>query len=238
MSQVQTQSTRKTTAPGQYLGYSLQQLRLCHYLLRKKADYEVSLEFLDDIAVHTPGERLLLEQCKSVTSSNAIADRAVDLWKTFGNWADLSAAGSVDANETDFRLYVCPDGNPALALELSSAKTTQAVAEALKKVKKLLKKGKQAAAVDEHITRFLAAGDDIAQAIIRNFELVIDKNPTESLKGLLHLSAVSDVVLDEIAAAAIGMARDRIDNLIFKKLKPTIFSSNFQTDVRAFTGSP
>jgi hypothetical protein len=234
MSQVQTQSTRKTTAPGQYLGYSLQQLRLCHYLLRKKADYEVSLEFLDDIAVHTPGERLLLEQCKSVTSSNAIADRAVDLWKTFGNWADLSAAASVDANETDFRLYVCPDGNPALALELSSAKTTQAVAEALKKVKKFLKKGKQAAAVDEHITRFLAAGDDIAQAIIRNFELVIDKNPTESVKGLLHLSAVSDVVLDEIAAAAIGMARDRIDNLIFKKLKPTIFSSNFQTDVRAF----
>jgi len=74
----------------------------------------------------------------------------------------------------------------------------------------------------------------IAQAIIRNFELVIDKNPTESVKGLLHLSAVSDVVLDEIAAAAISMARDRISNLIFKKLKPTIVSSNFQTDVRAF----
>ena len=77
MSQVQTQTTRKTTAPGQYLGYSLQQLRFCHHLLRKKANYEVSLELLDDIAVHTLGEPLLLEQCKNVTSTNAIADRAV-----------------------------------------------------------------------------------------------------------------------------------------------------------------
>jgi hypothetical protein len=234
MSQVQTQSTRKTTAPGQYLGYSLQQLRLCHHLLRKKADYEVSLEFLDDIAVHTPGEHLLLEQCKSVSSSNAIADRAVDLWKTFANWADLAAEGSIDADETDFRLYVCPDGNPMLALELSSAKTNETAAEALEKIKKLQKKGRQAAAVDEHITRFLAAGDNIARAIIRNFELVIDKNPAESVKALLHLSAASDVVLEEIAAAAVGMARDRIDNLIFKKLKPTLGSSIFQTDVRAF----
>jgi hypothetical protein len=235
MSQVQTHATRKkTTAPGQYLGYSLQQLRLCHHLLRKKANYEVSLEFLDDIAVHTPGEPLLLEQCKSVTSTNAIADRAVDLWKTLGNWADLCKEGTVDANETVFRLYVCPDGNPTLALELSGAKTAQAVSEALKNVKKLLKKGKQAAAVDEHIARFIAAGDDINQAIIQNFELVIDNNPAESVKGLLHLSAVSDVVLDEIAAAAIGMARDRIDNLIFKKQTPIIGSSNFQTDIRAF----
>ncbi|MGJ4933602.1 ABC-three component system protein [Bradyrhizobium sp. HKCCYLRH3083] len=234
MSQVQTQTTRKTTAPGQYLGYSLQQLRLCHHLLRKKANYEVSLEFLDDIAVHTAGEPLLLEQCKSVTSTNALADRAVDLWKSLANWADLCKAGTVDANETVFRLYICPDGNPTLALELSSAKTIQAASEALKKVKKLLKKGKQAAAVDEHIARFLAVGDDINQAIIRNFELVIDNNPVESVKSLLHLSAVSDVVLDEIAAAAIGMARDRIDNLIFKKQTPIIGSSNFQTDIRAF----
>ncbi|MCP1768656.1 ABC-three component system protein [Bradyrhizobium japonicum] len=233
MNQVKIQSTRKTTAPGQYLGYSLQQLRLCHHLLRLKADYQVSLELLDDIAVHTPCGRLLLEQCKSVSSTNAVADRAIDLWKTFANWADLCKQKKINAAETDFRLYVTPDASPALAAELSNAKTSDSIAVALEKIKKIHKTGKQAAAVDAHIARFLAAGDVVDQAIIQNFALVIDKNPDESVKGLLHLS-VSEQVLDDIAAAVIGMARDRIDNLIRKGLTPIIAAPDFQNAVRAF----
>ncbi|MGJ5119424.1 ABC-three component system protein [Bradyrhizobium oligotrophicum] len=234
MGQVQNQTTKKTTAPGQYLGYSLQQLRLCYYLLRRKAKYEVSLEFVDDIAVHAPDESLLLEQCKSVTSSNAIADRAVDLWKTFGNWAELCTERTVNPDKTTFRLYVCPSGNPGLALEMSAAKTIESASIALQHVKGLLKKGKQAASVDEHIARFLGAGDNVCLAIIRNFDLVIDGNPVESVRSLLHLAAISDVVLDEIVAAAIGMARARIDSLISKDQVPIIESSKFQGEIRAF----
>jgi hypothetical protein len=233
MSQVKAKPTPKATAPGQYLGYSLQQLRLCYHLLRIKADYQVSLEFLDDIAVHTPGGRLLLEQCKSVASANAVADRAVDLWKTFANWADLCQAGTIDPAKTDFRLYVTPDGSPTLAIELSNAQAPELIKACLGKIKKLLKTGTQAAAVDDHIARFLAAGDDIDEIIIRNFELVIDKSPNESVKGLLHLS-VSEQVLNDIAAAVIGIARDRIDNLIRSKQTPIVASSDFQRSVRAF----
>lgn len=234
MSQVKSKPMRKSTAPGQYLGYSLQQLRLCHHLLRVKAEYQVSFEYLDDVAVHTPGGRLLLEQCKSVASANAVADRSTDLWKTFATWADLCQAKKINPADTDFRLYVTPEGTPSLALELSNAKTIEAATSALVKVKKLLKKGKQAAAVDDHIDRFLSAGDNVDVTIIRNFELVIDKDPAESVRGLLHLSAMSEQVLSDIAAAVIGMARDRIDNLILKNLTPIIASSVFQTDVRAF----
>jgi hypothetical protein len=199
-----------------------------------KAEYQVSFEHLDDVAVHAPNGRLLLEQCKSVSSANAVADRSIDVWKTFANWGDLCKAKTINPAKTDYRLYVVPEGDPSLALELSNAKTIEAATTALNKVKKLLKKGPQAAAVDAHIARFLSAGDDIDLTIIRNFELVIDKNPTESVKGLLHLSAMTDQVLNDIAAAVVGMARDRIDNLIFKKQTPKIASPGFQTDVRAF----
>jgi hypothetical protein len=37
----------KTAAPGQYLGFSLQQIRLCHHLLRVRDGTSVSLEYLD-----------------------------------------------------------------------------------------------------------------------------------------------------------------------------------------------
>jgi hypothetical protein len=233
MSQTEAPVLTKAAAPGQYLGYSLQQLRLCHHLLRTKGDYQVSFEFLDDVAVHMPGGRVLLEQCKSVTSGNPVADRAVDLWKTFANWADLAKAKKIDAATSEFRLYVAPKGNASFALELSGAHTIDAVAVALSKIKKLQKIGTQAAAVDAHIERFLAAGVEINSLVIRNFELVIDVDPDESVKGLLRLF-LSGQTLDEFSVAAIGMARDRIDNLIRRNEPPIVSAPEFQASVRAF----
>jgi hypothetical protein len=233
MSLADAPAPSKTTAPGQYLGYSLQQLRLCHHLLHTNASYQVSLELVDDIAVHFPDGHILLEQCKSVPSGNPVADRATDLWKTFANWADLCVGGKANPANATFRLYITPKGEPSLAAELSVAKTPAAATAALAKVKKLLKKAAQAAAVDAHINRFLAAGDTIALTIIQNFELVIDADPDASVKSLLHLGT-SEQTLDNIAAAAIGMARDRIDNLIRKKQTPIIAASEFQAQVRTF----
>lgn len=232
MSEAETLSPTKAAAPGQYLGYSLQQLRLCHHLLRTKGDYQVSFEFLDDIAIHMPDGRVALEQCKSATSGNPVGDRAVDLWKTFATWADLAKDGKIDAAKTEFWMYVAPKGNAEFALELSGAKTADAVGAALQKAKKLQKKSGQAT-VDGHIATFLAAGDDIARAIIRNFTLIIDSDPDESVKGLLRLF-LSGQALDEFSSAAVGMARDLMDNLIRKGQKRIISALKFQASVRAF----
>jgi len=232
MSEAETLSPTKAAAPGQYLGYSLQQLRLCHHLLRAKGDYQVSFEFLDDVAIHTLDGRVSLEQCKSATSGNPVGDRAVDLWKAFANWADLAKDGKIDVATTEFRIYVAPKGSAEFALELSGATTAEIVEAALQKTKKLQKKSGPAA-VDGHIARFLAAGDDIARAIIRNFTLIIDSDPDESVKGLLRLF-LSGQTLDEFSSAAVGMARDAIDNLIRKGQKPILSAPKFQASVRAF----
>src|SRR6185312_349079 len=81
----------KHAAPGQYLGYALQPVRLCYHLLSCQKGAEVSLEYLDDIAVHSGGS-VLLEQCKSALSHNPISNWADDLWKAFANWIELCRA--------------------------------------------------------------------------------------------------------------------------------------------------
>src|SRR6478736_4398114 len=108
MSLLEIEKPLKATAPGQYLGYSLQQLRLCHHLFRVPDGDTVSLEYVDDVAIHRSDGTLLLEQSKSALTGNPATDRAKELWKTFANWADLCAQGTIDGATTDFRLYVTP----------------------------------------------------------------------------------------------------------------------------------
>jgi len=45
---------------------------------------------------------------------------------------------------------------------------------------------------------------------------------------------LSGQALDEFSAAAVGIARDKIDGLIRKGLPPMISAAEFQTSVRAF----
>ncbi len=52
-------------APGPYLGFSLQPVRLCYHLLTAPDEAHVSIEYADDVAVGLPDGRNLLEQTKS-----------------------------------------------------------------------------------------------------------------------------------------------------------------------------
>jgi hypothetical protein len=75
----------KMSAPGQYLGYGLQPIRFCQQLLSVEDGAAVSLEFLDDVAVHWSDGQVTLEQCKHSTGAVGLTDKSVDLWKTFAN---------------------------------------------------------------------------------------------------------------------------------------------------------
>jgi hypothetical protein len=73
-------------APGQYLGYGLQDVRLCMRLLSANDGDVVSLEYLDDVAIRKADGCYLLEQNKSALSRNPVSDWSASLWKTFANW--------------------------------------------------------------------------------------------------------------------------------------------------------
>lgn len=98
--------TGKHSAAGQYLGYALQPVRLCFHLLNAPSGASVSLEHLDDVAVHLVGAEVVLEQSKSALKQNPISDWAADLWKSLANWLSFMAAGEIDPATSHFRLYV------------------------------------------------------------------------------------------------------------------------------------
>lgn len=225
----------KTTAAGQYLGYSLQQLRLCHHLFKAPDGDTVSLEYLDDIAVHRSDGTILLEQAKSALTGNPAADRSEELWKTFANWADLCSSGSIAASETDFRLYVTPVKTGTLVSQLHSAVTSATAIDALAKIKKLVDPQKIDIGCAPQVVRFLSAGDDICQLIIQRFQLVTEIDPVESVREFVRAGVPSDA-LDELTSAAIGIARDRIDKLI-REGKPSIVSAaKFRQQFQTFSG--
>jgi hypothetical protein len=233
MSLVELEPLPKTAAPGQYLGYSLQQTRFTHHLLRVPDEQVVSLEYLDDVAVHRTDGSLLLEQCKSALARNPTSDRSEDLWKTFANWADLCADETIDASTTDFRLYVTPPKSGNLVMALHEAVSDATVSSILNKIKKRFEDKTADVGCGLQGRRFLNAGNDICSLIIRRFQLVTEADPIESIREHLRATLPSEA-LDGFCAAAIGMARDRIDKLIRERQKPVVSASTFRQEFRAF----
>lgn len=233
MSLLDIEKPLKATAAGQYLGYSLQQLRLCHHLLKVPDGDTVSLEYVDDVGVHRADGTLLLEQSKSALTGNPAADRAEDLWKSFANWADLCADGKVDPNTTDFRLYVTPVKTGALVGQLHAATTKEAVAAALAKIKKLVDPKKPDVGCAPQVARFLKAGDAICSLIIARFQLMTEADPVESVREFVRAGVPSEAQ-DDLTAAAVGMARDRIDKLIRDQETPVLSATNFRRQFQTF----
>lgn len=234
MSLLDIKKPLKATAAGQYLGYSLQQLRLCHHLLKAPDGDTVSLEYVDDIGVHRADGTLLLEQSKSALSGNPAADRAEDLWKTFANWADLCAQGTIQGATTDFRLYVTPIKVGNLVGHLHAASSAEAAAAALAKIKKLVDPKKADVGCGPQITRFLNVGDEICSLIIQRFQLTSELDPVESVREFVR-AGVPSQAQDDLTSAAIGMARDRIDRLIRNQQTPVLSATVFRRQFQTFT---
>src|SRR5258708_2599018 len=110
------------SAPGPYLGFALQPVRLCFYLLNGDDNHVVSIETADDIEIAI-GENFVLEQTKSALSHNPVADFAMDLWKTFSNCITQIKSGQIVPSETKFRLYVTPVYTGEIVSMLHAAKT-------------------------------------------------------------------------------------------------------------------
>lgn len=223
----------KSAAPGQYLGYSLQDVRLCDHLMTASAECIITLEHVDDTAIHYPGGETLLEQSKSALSGNPIGDGSVELWKCFANWARLCVEGTIDPAKTDFRLYVCPAKQGALA-ELLHAATTDAEAKAvLAKVAKKVTAANKLKGCNPLISDFVGSGDDICVQIILNFRLIVETDPLEPIRERLRL-LVLDTALDEFVAHAIGTAKNQIATLIRDGKTPAIQAGAFRKRVVAF----
>ena len=223
----------KSTAPGQYLGYGLQDIRLCLYLLNSADDDYVSIEHLDDVAVHRKNGSLILEQSKSATKGNPVYDRSPELWKSFANWASLCSDANVDPNATAFRLYVTPEKSGKIVLRIHSASDQESASAVLDEIKSFRSRGKESTETSGYIDRFLDSGDECCTSIIRNFTLYTEADPIENICNVLR-PTLPQAVLRQFADAAIGQAKSTADKLIRSGKPALINASNFRKKFQAF----
>jgi hypothetical protein len=224
----------KHSAPGPYLGFALQPVRLCYHLLRSPLDSSVSLELLDDVAVHYADGTLLLEQCKSALSHNALSDWAEDLWKALANWIDLVTSGKVDATKTSFQLYVTPPRAGKVCSTMHAAGEPLAVRALVKEIERKLKARTQLPKCIAHVRKFLDAPENYREALISRFSAMsVDVDPVEPLRVLLA-PAVPTTSIDVICQSAIGIAKEWADQRIRKGMPAQIGVAEFRKNFHAF----
>lgn len=228
---LEEQPKLKTSVPGQYLGYGVQSVRLCFCLLTEPTGTKVSLEYLDDVAIHYSSGNVVLEQSKSALSGNPASDRSVELWKALSNWANLPIS-VISATDT-FRYYVTPLKVGGLVGKLNDATTVAESQILLKKFKTKTFQGKNGVGIEPHIAKFLAAGDEICVRLIQRFQLSSEPDPVDTIRGRL-VAILPEESLEQFCAAAIGMAKNEIEALIRAGKKPVLQAGAFRSRFRAF----
>lgn len=224
----------KHAAAGPYLGFALQPVRLCYYLLSSPRDSSVSLEYLDDVAVHYADGTLLLEQCKSALAQNPISNWSDDLWKTVANWLDMVETQKVDGAQTSFQLYVTPPKPGKLSAAMHAASDAKGVEALVKQVIDKLKKKVDPPKCIAHVQKFLDAADEIRVAVVGKTTVrATDTDPLEPLRELLR-PTVPDASLDVICASAIGQAKEAADKCIRRKVPALVGVAEFRRNFHAF----
>lgn len=219
-------------APGQYLGYALQPVRMCARLaLADDGDY-VSTEHLDDVAVHLADGWVILEQTKSALSHNPISDWSTDLWKTFANWITTTITLGLDPCRTRYVLYVTPVKSGDRALALHNAQTPEQVNTVIDALRADLAARPTPPACTEHIKVLLDADPSVRAAIISNFILVTEDDPVAPICKSIDL-AVSPAVIEDICAAAIGWVSMTANKLLKAKQPARIARADFRKRILA-----
>ena len=223
----------KASAPGQYLGYALQPVRLCFHLLSADHQSTASMEELDDVSVTIPDNHFLLEQTKSALKQNPVADCSADLWKTFSNWLDNIGSGFIDPHTTQFQLYVTPQRSGYWVDRFSNTSFPGDVPGAISDLKRAVEKRKPTPQCYRYLRKLLEADEDTVSALIANFRFITDEDPIAPIRSILSVG-IQDELLDMSCTHAIGLAKKLADDLIRKGLPATIDADDFRKTVRAF----
>lgn len=227
----------KGSAPGQYLGFALQPVRLFYHLLTCSPEDSVGLEHVDDVSVHSVDQVRCAEQCKSALSGNPISNWAVDFWKTLANWVENIEAGHLDAENTTFQLYVTPIKKAGFAATFSDAKSDKEIDAILQDVKKRRVKLGKTPECEEYLKRVLGTKTETLRSLFRNFVLNnADENPLAPIEA--HLNAtLRPTIIEAAIKYGIGHAKQEADALI-KAGKPALIdAASFRKRFQAFISS-
>lgn len=231
---------RKTTAAGQYLGYSLQSTRSLVRLLQAKDGDHVCLEVFEDVGVERASGEKVAEQSKSNVSTNPLTDRTVGFWKTLRNWVDAVTGGELSPADTHFALFVANPAIGAIAKSFHDASNTEAAIKVIEAAKKELGWGdgktKIADSLTPHLKVFFEAKPEIVAAILCRFQVLesAHDDPLDELRPLMLDKLVSEDACDDIIKWAHGWLKERIDRLIGSSKPARIAYSEFHSALRNY----
>ena len=229
-----TRRRAKHSAPGQYLGFALQPVRLCLHLLTCPEGAQVSLEYLDDVALHLADGSTLLEQSKSALSQNPVSDWADDFWKFLANWLDIADANTIETEKSQFRLYVTPIKHGVRSQELSDATTTDDVEAITSEIRKSLNRQRKVPGCMPYLQKFLDATAEKRVAIVSRFRIVsTDADPVQPIRDLLA-PTVQPMLIDHLCQFAIGRAKETADRLIRNGQPAILDGDKFKEEFRSF----
>lgn len=226
-------ATDRTSAPGQYYGYSLQTTRLLARLLKCGQGDAVSVEVLDDVAVLGPGGTIA-EQDKSGLAHNPIANRSVDLWKTLFNWVEAIRSGAFETN-TRFILYVAQKYEGKFATLIAGADSASKAGAVLSELKDELwgkppdysRKEDLAEGLASYVNGVLEAEAKIVERLFIAFELEIGTgSPAEGIRSELR-KVVREKAVDDVLHQLLGWVKLQVDAAIEQKRSPVIPYESF-----------
>ncbi|VVO01638.1 hypothetical protein PS691_02677 [Pseudomonas fluorescens] len=223
----------KSSAPGPYLGFSIQSTRMCLHLIQAPRGSVVALEVLDDVDVALPDGSAIVEQTKSGLVTNPIANWSKELWKTFSNWIDAIESGLIDLKKTRFRLYVVQKKTGAFAENLSFAHTETQVQKVVEEIRLAYAK-EQPIGCKLYIEKFLNFAPAKLVDLVVSFELETGNSELVGrINDCLSIS-VSEMLLEDTCHAAIGWVKNTTDALIDARQYPAIPRSEFSDWLSTF----
>lgn len=228
-------SSKTPNAPGQYLGYSLQTVRMCYYLVTCEPNESVALEVFEDVGVLNDDGTVIAEQTKSALTHNPVSDWSVDLWKSLSNWVDAIQLGSIDNEETRFRLYSAQKHTGETVRRFSNALTVDEAVGAVNFVRgqyDALEKRPSGCA--KYADNFFQCDPNIQSRIINQFSFESGVNdPVQDLRNRLSLG-LSEPVQELACHYVLGWVQDAVISLISDRKPAIIKASVFREKYAAF----
>ncbi|WP_343350971.1 ABC-three component system protein [Pseudomonas sediminis] len=233
---MQTNSSNRASAPGQYYGYSIQATRQCLHLLNAQAGSVVALEVLDDVDVVQQNNQVVVEQDKSGLATNPVSDWSVDLWKTFANWIDAIENRLIDLSKTKFHLYVVQEKSGELVDKLKYAHSEATVLKAVEEIRARYESEKPAGC-SAYVERFLSFDTAKLVLLVSRFDYESgNSDPVKPIKDYFR-ATVPEIFIETACAAAIGWVKTRGDELIGAGKHPGILRDDFTDWLSTFCSS-
>ena len=229
----------RTHVIGQLQG-SLLQVRHMLFELISFEDIVVSLELLDDVAVHKPDGTIIAEQIKSVTSgNNPTTDRATVFWKTLYNWLKYIKDSSLELDNTVFRMVVSSNRNiesGEIISQFHDATTREMAKEALSTAKLSLwgenddKKKEIPHTYRSYLDElFSSANEEKVIGIIAEFTLDVHENDyDEKLFDKFSAQTIPPEFVDNLIVYMLGWVHERVNEYANQGVPALIKSEDYR----------